>query len=172
MQSRRHSAAVDRQEHSVMSTPGTNFQSGSGRIVVGVDGSPSSEEALRWAIGQARLTGQPVDAVTCWSIPVSFGEMAGALMGIDWRGEAARTLEKTVTKVVDPADADRVSQRAVQGHPAQVLLDAAADASLLVVGSRGRGGFTGMLLGSVSQHIAARAACPVVVVRAPADTPA
>jgi nucleotide-binding universal stress UspA family protein len=60
-----------------------------------------------------------------------------------------------------------VSQRAVMGHPAKVLLDAAADAALLVVGSRGRGGFTGMLLGSVSQHVIARAACPVVVVREP-----
>ena len=152
-----------------MSTLGTDPQSGSGRIVVGVDGSSHSEEALRWALGQARLTGQPVDAVTSWRIPVSFGEAAGALMGIDWRGEATRTLEKTVAEVVDPADADRVSQRAVQGHPAQVLLDAAADAALLVVGSRGLGGFTGKLLGSVSQHVGTRAASPVVVVRAPAD---
>jgi nucleotide-binding universal stress UspA family protein len=57
------------------------------------------------------------------------------------------------------------------GHPARVLLDAAADAVLLVVGSRGRGGFTGMLLGSVSQHVVARAPCPVVVVRDPATPP-
>jgi nucleotide-binding universal stress UspA family protein len=161
---------VDRQEHDIVSTPGTDPQSGPGRIVVGVDGSPSSEAALRWALGQARLTGQPVDAVTSWSIPVTFGEAAGALMGIDWQGEATRTLESTVAKAVDPPDADRVSQRAVQGHPAQVLLDAAADAALLVVGSRGLGGVRGMLLGSVSQHVVARAACPVVVVRAPADT--
>jgi len=164
------SPVVDRQEHDIVSTPGTDPQSRSGRIVVGVDGSSHSEEALRWALGQARLTGQPVDAVTSWSIPVAFGEAAGALMGIDWKGEATRTLENTVAKAVDPADADRVSQRAVQGHPAQVLVDAAADAALLVVGSRGLGGFTGMLLGSVSQHVAARAACPVVVIRAPADT--
>jgi nucleotide-binding universal stress UspA family protein len=166
----RHNPVVDRQEHDIVSTPGTDPQSGPGRIVVGVDGSASSEAALRWALGQARLTGQPVDAVTSWSIPVTFGEAAGALMGIDWQGEATRTLESTVAKAVDPPDADRVSQRAVQGHPAQVLLDAAADAALLVVGSRGLGGVRGMLLGSVSQHVVARAACPVVVVRAPADT--
>ena len=152
-----------------MSTLGTDPQSGSGRIVVGVDGSSHSEEALRWALGQARLTGQPVEVVTSWSIPVSFGEGAGPLMGIDWRGDATRTLENSVANVVDSPDADRVSQRAVEGHPAKVLVDAAADAALLVVGSRGRGGFTGMLLGSVSQHVVARAACPVVVVRAPAD---
>jgi nucleotide-binding universal stress UspA family protein len=165
----RHSPVADRQEHDIVSTPGTD-QTRSGRIVVGVDGSSHSEKALRWALGQARLTGQPVDAVTSWSIPVAFGEAAGALMGIDWKGAATRTLENAVAKAVDPADADRVSQRAVMGHPAQVLLDAAADAALLVVGSRGLGGFTGMLLGSVSQHVAARAACPVVVIRAPADT--
>ncbi|SHN60847.1 Nucleotide-binding universal stress protein, UspA family [Geodermatophilus obscurus] len=154
-----------------MSTPGTDPQSGSGRIVVGVDGSPSSEEALRWAIGQARLTGQPVEAVISWSIPVGFGDAAGVLVTLDWEAEPTSTLKNTVAKAVDPPDADRVSQRVVQGHPAQVLLDAAADAALLVVGSRGRSGFTGMLLGSVSQNVVARAACPVVVVRAPADTP-
>ena len=156
-----------------MSTPGTDPQSGSGRIVVGVDGSSHSEEALRWALGQARLTGQPVEAVTSWSVPVPYGGMggAGAVVAFDWEGEATSTLEDTVAKAVDSPDADRVSQRVVQGHPAQVLVDAAADAALLVVGSRGRGGFTGMLLGSVSQHVIARAACPVVVVRGPVDPP-
>jgi nucleotide-binding universal stress UspA family protein len=152
-----------------VSTVDTDPQSGSGRIVVGVDGSSSSEEALRWALGQARRTGQPVEAVISWSIPVSFGDGAGVLMTIDWEGEATSTLKDTVAKAVDSPDADRVSQRVVMGPPAQVLLDAAADADLLVVGSRGRGGFTGMLLGSVSQHVVARAACPVVVVRAPGD---
>ena len=83
---------------------------------------------------------------------------------------ATSTLEDAV-RTVDPSDGNGVSQRVVRGHPAQVLLDAAEDAALLVVGSRGRGGFTGMLLGSVSQHVIARAACPVVVVRTPADAP-
>jgi nucleotide-binding universal stress UspA family protein len=154
-----------------MSTLGTDPQSGSGRIVVGVDGSSHSEEALRWALGQARLTGQPVEAVTSWRIPAVGVDGAAALLVLDWEGDAVSTLRDTVAKVVDPADADRVSQRTVMGHPAKVLLEAAADASLLVIGSRGRGGFTGMLLGSVSQNVVARAACPVVVVRAAADTP-
>jgi nucleotide-binding universal stress UspA family protein len=152
-----------------VSTLGTGPQSGSGRIVVGVDGSPYSEEALRWAIGQARLTGQPVDAVISWRVPVDYGVTTLAVL--DWRADATSTLEDTVARAVDPADADRVSQRVEMGHAAKVLLDAAADAALLVVGSRGRGGFTGMLLGSVSQHVIARAACPVVVVRAPAIPP-
>jgi nucleotide-binding universal stress UspA family protein len=96
---------------------------------------------------------------------------AAAVVALDWEGEATSTLKDTVAKAVDSPDADRVSQRVVQGHPAQVLVDAAADAALLVVGSRGRGGFTGMLLGSASQHVIARAACPVVVVRVPVDPP-
>ena len=152
-----------------MSTPGTDPQAGSDGIVVGIDGSLSSEEALRWAIGQARLTGQPVEAVISWSIPVDYGMGgAGVITAFDWEGVAASTLQETVGHV---ADSEQVHQRVVMGHPAQVLLDAAADAALLVVGSRGRGGFTGMLLGSVSQHVIARAACPVVVVRDPVDPP-
>jgi nucleotide-binding universal stress UspA family protein len=154
-----------------VSTPATDPQSASGRIVVGVDGSPYSEEALRWAIGQARMTGQPVDAVISWSIPVDYSiGAAGPLMTFDWEDVAASALKETVAKVAGPPDADRISQRVVMGHPARVLLDAAEDAALLVVGSRGRGGFTGMLLGSVSQHVIARAACPVVVVREPAPS--
>lgn len=146
-----------------MRTLGTAAQSGSGRIVVGVDGSPSSEEALRWAVRHARLTGQPVEAVTSWEIPVNFS--VGPLTDFDWEGQATSTLTDTVANAVGPADAEQVSRCVVKGHPAQVLIDAAADAGLVVVGSRGRGGFTGMLLGSVSQHVLARAACPVVVVR-------
>ena len=151
-----------------MSTSGTALRSGSGRIVVGVDGSPHSEEALRWAIGQARLTGQPVDAVTSWTVPVDLGVGGeGGLVAYDWEGLAIRTLEHTVAKVVNPADGVQVSQHVVVGHAATVLV--AADAALLVIGSRGRGGFAGMLLGSVSQHVNARATSPVVVVRAPSD---
>ncbi len=170
---RAYSLVIDQEVCHTVSTPGTEPQSAAGRIVVGVDGSPHSREALRWALDQARLTGQPVEAVTSWSVPLPYGGMGGAaaVVALDWEGEATGTLEDTVAKVVDPPDADRVSQRVVQGHPAQVLLDAAADAALLVIGSRGLGGFTGMLLGSVSQHVIARAACPVVVVRAPAVPP-
>jgi nucleotide-binding universal stress UspA family protein len=163
-----HGLVVDQQEHQVMSTLGTGPQSGTGRIVVGVDGSSCSEEALRWAIGQARLTGQPIEAVTSWSIPIDLGVGGkGGLVGFDWKGLATSMLADAVARAVDPSDADRVSQRVVAGHPAKVLVDASGDAALLVVGNRGRGGFTGMLLGSVSQHVIARAACPVVVVREP-----
>jgi nucleotide-binding universal stress UspA family protein len=160
---RKRPLAVDRREHRGVSTLGTAPRSGSGRIVVGVDGSSSSEEALRWALRHARLTGQPVEALTSWEIPVNFS--VGPLTDVDWEGQATSTLRDAVAKAVDPADAERVTQRVVKGHPAQVLIDAASDAGLVVIGSRGRGGFTGMLLGSVSQHVLARATCPVVIVR-------
>jgi nucleotide-binding universal stress UspA family protein len=136
-----------------------------GRIVVGVDGSASSELALRWAAEQARLTGQELHAVTSWELPVPYD---APLTGeIDWEGDAAGTLAKTVENVLGEADAREVVQHVAQGRPARVLIDAARDADLLVVGSRGHGGFTGLLLGSVSQHVTAHAGCPVVVVHEP-----
>jgi nucleotide-binding universal stress UspA family protein len=168
----RHALVVDRGGTVVVSTPTTDPVSDGTRIVVGVDGSPHSEEALRWALGQARLTGRPVDAVRAWRIPVGYGvEAGGPLLLHDWEGHAAGSLRDTVASVVEPADVDRVSQRVVKGHPAAVLLDAAVDAALLVVGNRGRGGSTGMLLGSVSRHVIARATCPVVVIRPPETVP-
>jgi len=101
-------------------------------------------------------------------LPVDFGiGGAGVLETYDWEGVAAATVQETITRTVDPADADRVTQRVVMGQAAPVLIDASHGAALLVVGSRGRGGFAGLLLGSTSQHVIARAACPVVVVRAP-----
>ena len=133
-----------------------------GRIVVGMDGSPESSHALRWAAGQARLTGQELNAVISWDFPVSYDlPLTG---GFDWRGDAAGALEKTVEDVLGGPDAPEVVQRVSQGRPAKVLIDAARDAELLVVGSRGHGGFTGLLLGSVGQHVIAHASCPVVVV--------
>src|SRR3712207_8459606 len=89
-------------EYHEVSTLGTDPQSASGRIVVGVDGSSHSEEALRWALGQARLTGQPVEAVNSWSVPLPYGGMGGAaaLRALHWEGDATRTLKDTVAKAV------------------------------------------------------------------------
>lgn len=141
------------------------------RIVVGVDGSPSSLTALRWAVRQAGLTGGTVDAVIAWQYPVSYAyggygwSPVTVEEGADFDEIAEKTLADAVSKTVDPATAVTVRQRVVQGNPAQVLLDAAKDAELLVVGSRGHGGFTGALLGSVGLHCVHHAHCPVVVIR-------
>jgi len=133
------------------------------RIVVGVDGSPSSKAALAWAIGQAKLTGAAVEAVTAWDYPATYG-YAAAVVDVDWEGLAAQVLRDAVAEVA-PDTAAAIRQRVSEGNAAQVLLDASAGADLLVVGSRGHGGFVEALLGSVSQHMVHHAACPVVVVR-------
>ena len=148
-----------------MSSSGAGQEVTAGRIVVGVDGSPSSKEALRWAVAQARLTGQPVEAVISWDYPVNYA--IAALSTFEWAANATRVLETAVAETVDGEDAGRVTQRVVRGHAAEGLLDVAADAGLLVVGSRGHGGFAGLLLGSVSQQVVTHATCPVVVVHAP-----
>jgi nucleotide-binding universal stress UspA family protein len=134
------------------------------RIVVGVDGSPSSEAALRWAIRQAKRTGAEVEAVTAWWYPPGYGlapipEGAGNL-----EGDAGKTLAEALAEVSGLAPDVVVTSRVVEGQAAEVLLRAAHSADLLVVGNRGHGGFAAAL-GSVSQHCVSHAPCPVVVVR-------
>ena len=142
------------------------------RIVVGVDGSPSSLAALRWAVRQARLSGGTVDAVYAWQIPavmVGFGVAPIVMADFGYLEEAAsKCLEAAIDEVTGPGDPP-VRKRVVHDIPAQALLDAAADADLLVVGSRGHGGFADALLGSVSQHCVHHARCPVVVMRGEPD---
>lgn len=134
-------------------------------IVVGVDGSPSSTAALRWAVGQAKLTGARVQAVAAWEYPTYYA-MAGAFPYEDLAVSAGKVLDEAVHGVLGAARPDvEVLQSVVPGNPAQVLIDASAHAGLLVVGSRGHGAFAGTLLGSVSQHCVHHAHCPVVVVR-------
>jgi nucleotide-binding universal stress UspA family protein len=142
-------------------TSGTSTPAG--RIVVGVDGSASSAEALRWAAGQARLTGAELHAVMSWELPTSYA-WGPVMDDTDWEGDTRAALEQAITETLDEADAQRVQRHVVRGHPALALLDASEGADLLVVGSRGHGGFAGMLLGSVSQHVIAHATCPVLVI--------
>jgi nucleotide-binding universal stress UspA family protein len=136
-----------------------------GRIVVGVDGSPASLDALRWAVRQAELTGASVEAVTSWSYPTSYG--FPVIANVDWEQGARTVLDEAIAAVTDESAAP-VRRRVVEGHPARALADVAAGADLLVVGSRGHGGFTGLLLGSVSEYVVTHAPCPVVVIRHPA----
>lgn len=135
----------------------------SGRIVVGVDGSAPSAQALRWGVALAKLTGQELRGVSAWTPPTAYG-WGPIIDGTDWEENARVVLAEAVKEALDDADAALVHQESVQGHPAQVLLEAAREADLLVVGNRGRGGFTGLLLGSVSRHVSANAPCPVLVV--------
>lgn len=136
---------------------------GNGRIVVGVDGSSSSADALRWAANQAALTGGELHVITAWHLAAAYG-YAPIAADFDWERDGESMLQEVIEKSVPAERRASVQKHVIEGHPAQVLLDAAEGAELLVVGSRGHGGFTGMLLGSVSQHLVTHARCPVVVV--------
>jgi nucleotide-binding universal stress UspA family protein len=132
------------------------------RIVVGIDGSDSAQGALRWALRQAKLTGSRVEAVTAWHYPSTYGwEPTGA--DSDFEGDARLVLSQALTGVdgVEPGVA--VLPLIAEGHPADVLLHAAKGADLLVLGSRGHGGFTSALTRSVSLHCVLHAHCPVLV---------
>jgi nucleotide-binding universal stress UspA family protein len=135
------------------------------RIVVGVDGSPSSCQALRWAARQAKLIGASLEVIACWEFPTAFGWVPQYPADFDPSGDSRRALEDTVAEVLGKDPGVEIAIEVVEGHAAPVLVDAARGASLLVVGSRGHGGFTGMLLGSVSEHCVSHAPCPVTVVR-------
>jgi len=143
------------------------------RILVGVDGSPSSRQALVWARFLARTTGATLEVVTAWQ-PFSGASAFGAgwaPLPVEW--DPGRDAEKELTAVVDEVfGADRpegLRITAAQGGAAHVLIELSRDARMLVVGSRGHGGFVGLLLGSVSAACAEHAHCPVLVLHG--DTP-
>lgn len=138
------------------------------RIVVGVDGSPASVDALRWAARQAALTGSTLEAIVSWHYPVQYGAEFYSET-IDWSAVAQNALDTALAEARRD-DSFACRRTVTEGHPAQVLVDASADAELLVVGSRGHGGFAGLLLGSVSEYVIAHAVCPVLVIRHPRPT--
>jgi len=140
-------------------------------IVVGVDGSEASKRALRWAADQAKLIGAELKVVTTWEYPPTLGWAPPYPSDFDPDADARKALSATVAEVLGADPGLVMHLTVVEGHPAYVLTETAADAQLLVVGSRGHGAFAGMLLGSVSEYCAAHAPCPVVVVRHSDDSP-
>lgn len=145
----------------------------SDRIVVGVDGSDPSKLALRWAAFLGRATGSSIEAVGAWNRFDAY-QWAGygyAPMPAEW--DPANDTEKVVVDTLDQVfGADRPPDLQVsvqEGQPTPVLLDVSSDARMLVLGSRGHGGFAGLLLGSVSSACSQHATCPVLVVHG--DTP-
>jgi nucleotide-binding universal stress UspA family protein len=141
-------------------------------IVVGFDGSGPAEAALRWAAGEAALRGVELHVVRAWNL---VEELTAAMSGRDdlsgpvppvseLEASAHRRLEDDVAAVLPAEDRSSVRCRAVQGHPVSTLLEAAAQAELLVLGPRGRGRVAELVLGSVSLACVHQSACPVVVV--------
>jgi len=145
------------------------------KVVIGVDRSEGALNALRFACEEARLRGATLSIVHSWDL--SAGVTAGAPFVIGPMPELQQGLEDEANAVIGDllqevgADAEglTIEQHVVLGGAAHVLLEEAAGADLLVVGSRGRGGFAGLLLGSVSQQCVHHAPCPVAVVHPPAQ---
>src|SRR5688500_15794985 len=145
-------------------------------IVVGVDHSAGAKEALRFALEEAELRHATLRAVHAWQfgyigvtgmegrLPAAGGELH------EFHDAAAAALDTTLREAIPDTGDVQVERRVVEGAPAAVLVEESRDADLLVVGSRGHGGFAQLLLGSVSQQCAHHAECPVVIVRSKADT--
>lgn len=136
----------------------------SGRVVVGIDGSPDSRHALSWAVDQAERIGAEVEAITAWEVPLTILVLPTANEA-DYADRASRVLAQTLDEVLGEHPPVAVHARAVEGRAARVLTTQARDADLLVVGSHGRGELPGMHLGSVASYCVHHAPCPVVVLR-------
>jgi nucleotide-binding universal stress UspA family protein len=136
-------------------------------VVVGVDGSDASVAALSWAGGYAAATGATLQPLHIWHYPTSAGLPPGVTppqVSDEVKANQQKELDEAIAKAnLDPAA--QVESRIAYGHPAEVLIDESQNVSLIVVGHRGHGGFSGMLTGSVAQHVINHAACPVVLVR-------
>jgi len=137
-------------------------------IVVGVDGSPGSRKALSWAAAEAAGHGSDLIVVNVWEhtlLPPAGSVSVSERYVPDPSQRTADDLVQVIKEELGDEPPVFVQPVVKQGRPAKVLIEESADADLLVVGPRGHGGFVGLVLGSVSQHVAAYAKCPVVVVR-------
>ncbi len=137
-------------------------------IVVGVDGSAHSLDALRWAADEARRRGSSLRVVAVFNAPImSTGYEVVAPDPSDLAAASSTMLDAAVDTVRSDGELDGVSvaTEVLEGHAGERLIELSQDADLVVVGARGHGGFVGLLLGSVTNHLVNHAACPVVVVR-------
>ena len=118
-------------------------------IVVGVDGSASSQRAVRWAAQQATRTGATLRAVSSWRWPNYITILPP---GVDLASDTRRTLDEVLEEALTGSEDLTVTRHVIEGPPGPALLTQAQDASLLVVGAQGRAAFPGMLLGSVAEY--------------------
>lgn len=137
-----------------------------GRIVVGVDGSEGSSRALGWAVAEAAAREAVLQPVIVWQSPYDYGELRYAPVDEEQLAKgAAKRLEQALAEAAGEAPATATDPLVARGDPAQVLCARSAGADLLVVGSRGHGGFAGLMLGSVSTKCAHHSRCSLVIVR-------
>ena len=137
------------------------------RIIVGVDGSAPCREALRWGARIAEPTGASIEAIITWQVPA--GMIGGSYVPVEWNpaDEAEKVLSDAVEQAYGSHRPAGLSTHVREGEATQILLEESEHAEMLVVGSRGLGGFAGLLLGSVSAKCAEHARCPVLVVHEP-----
>ncbi len=138
------------------------------RIIVGVDGSDHSKEALREGALLAQALGAPLEAIACWQDPSVYAASYGYIPELKpeaFRTDAQRMLEDTLEEVFGQNRPANLSTRLLRGRPAELLVEESKNARMLVVGRRGVGGVLGMILGSVSSALVSHAHCPVVIVR-------
>lgn len=133
------------------------------KVVIGVDGSDGSVLALRWAAYAGGLLGARLLVVTAWEYPPTFG---WAAIAPEWNpaDDAKKILEETARAAFGERWPEGMQFEVGEGGASKVLLDACEGATMLVVGSRGHGGFSGLLLGSVSANVAEHAPCPVLII--------
>lgn len=154
-----HEKAAD----TMQQVPKVPTTAGIPEIVVGVDGSPESILALHWATTLAPALGATIVAVSAWQLEPVYGPYAAA----DWHPKAIaqEILTETLSKAFGESVPEELSAECFRGQPAKVLMERSKSAVMLILGSRGRGGFKGLLLGSVSTACTAHAQSPVLVVR-------
>lgn len=142
------------------------------RIVVGVDGSMTSRLALQWALDEARARRCAIEVVHTWSAPYAYGYPTPIALDPGPAEERATAMVDTFVEEADTSDLAHPVEKVVVGgsSPAAALLARSEEAELVVVGSRGVGGFRGLLLGSLAHQVAVHAPCPAVIVP-PADEP-
>ncbi|MQA11358.1 MAG: universal stress protein [Pseudonocardiaceae bacterium] len=148
--------------------PGEGGIRNSGPVIVGVDGSQASEETIGFAFEEASLRETGLAALHVWSMFTVELVWQGPKVEFDSatiNRAQRRTLAEQFARWHEKYPDIHVDQIVMRGSAARSMLDYGAHAQLIVVGSRGRGGFTGMLLGSTSQALITRAPCPVAVVR-------
>lgn len=136
------------------------------KIIVGVDGSPSSNAALEWAAQEAEIRGAILELIHAWNYPnLGYGGYVAVLE--DFEKDASALLDEVVASVRKSYPNLKLVSSLIQGPTAQTIMDRAKEADMVVVGSRGRGGFSGLLLGSVGQQLVHHCPAPVVIIHIP-----
>jgi len=139
-----------------------------GTIVVGIDGSNGSQRALEWALTEAKLRGDEILALHAWTYPTvvgtAFATVVMPLPAAELDKEAAEFLQREIKEVTGGDESVVIRREVAQDPAASALVRASAEADMLVIGSRGFGGFRGLLLGSVGHQCVQHAVCPIVII--------